>query len=121
MKTLFTFFILFCSSALFAENYRCQYDYYGETRPVLLKRNLSYGTEYFDTCSIHFENCGNGSLDILEESIDSLYLGSTLVKGGYQITIIDKKNLMFRTVNLYEPTDTTQTSAVVEGKCLLEK
>ena len=121
MKILVTLFILLFSPLVFAENYACQYDHNGESEPVLLKRISIDGYEYFGICSIHFENCGNGIFDILEEAEKILYLGGRLNSEGYQITIIDKKNLMFRTVNLYQPTDTAVISAVVEGNCILDK
>ena len=120
MKILLSLFVLFFSSSVFAENYACQYDYYGESRPVLLKRISSNGYEHFETCSIHFEKCGNGSLEILEESVNMLYLGTRLINEGYQMTIIDKQNLMFRTINLYQPTDTEEISALVEGSCVID-
>ena len=118
MKFIFTIFtILIFSLSVSAESYSCSYDFNGENRPVLLKRNYINGIEVFDRCSIHFDNCGGGSYDILEETNDIVYLGFPLEKGGFQIAIIDKNNLMFRIMSMYDPINEKQRSALIEGMC----
>jgi len=119
MKIFIIIFIFLLPFTVLAENYSCSYDYYGELRPVSLKRNLSYETEFFERCDMFFEDCSGGVYYILEETVSTIYLGNTLIDGGYQLTIVDKENLMFRTVNLYDPVEEIELSAVIQGRCLL--
>ena len=117
--TIFTILILIFSLRVNAESYSCSYDFNGENRPVLLKRNFINGIEVFDRCSIHFDNCGGGSYDILEETYDIIYLGFPLKIGGFQIAIIDKENRMFRIMSIYDPINEKQRSALIEGMCTI--
>ncbi len=113
MKILFTFFFLFFSSEALTETYSCAYDFFDETRPVTFERSK----ENFIVSGV-----GENIIPIFFEDYEILVLSRVIVDediSGLQTSIINKIKKNFRMTILYEFDSEDQTSAIIEGKCII--
>ncbi len=103
------------TSASRAETYQCAYLYEDQPYSNTFKR---MSNSIFSERSLG----GNIEIDVLFENTTYLTLGAMKSYGdfiGYNVAIINKVDLSWRATTVVDPSDKANTSAIVEGTCLL--
>lgn len=104
------------TSASRAETYQCAYLYEDQPYSNTWKR-ISNTT--FSERSLG----GNQKVDVLFEDATYLSLGALKFYGdfvAYNVSLINKVDLNFRSTAIVDPSEKANESAIVEGTCLLD-
>ena len=111
--------ILFLPGTSHAETYQCAYSFEGDPRMATHERMSR---------NVFLVRSGDGSIKVdagvLFENDIYLILGVMRdYKGSlaYNVSIIRKDTLMFRSTAIVDPNNKSDRSAIVEGNCLLEQ
>ena len=108
--------IMFVPDISNAETYQCAYLFEDQPRSTTHKRISK------NIFSVRSAN-GTSEMDVLFEDDAYLTLGamrSYSITNGYNVVIIKKDGLIFRSTAILDPINISDTVAIIEGNCLLD-